>query len=108
MAEKMPSSVKLGARPISCRMRSYSSGLRPCAAMSAAPMRGSRPRLLRAAAGGLLFAVFFFAAALAALLRDALWRFLPVLAGRLDVAAMRVVRPEQGAPSILRTSRVRR
>src|SRR5215467_4761283 len=32
MAEKMPSSVKLGARPISLRMRSYSSGFRPCSA----------------------------------------------------------------------------
>src|SRR5215831_10135448 len=32
MADKMPSSVKLGARPISLRMRSYSSGFRPCSA----------------------------------------------------------------------------
>ena len=30
IAEKMPSSVKLGTRPISLRMRSYSSGLSPC------------------------------------------------------------------------------
>src|SRR5256714_694831 len=35
IAEKMPSSVKLGVRPISLRMRSYSSGLSPCAAISA-------------------------------------------------------------------------
>src|SRR5262249_17848343 len=35
IAEKMPSSVKVGVRPISWRMRSYSSGLRPCAAISA-------------------------------------------------------------------------
>src|SRR4030081_754351 len=34
MAEKMPSSVKVGVRPISLRMRWYSSGLRPCAATS--------------------------------------------------------------------------
>src|SRR3989442_1367114 len=35
MAEKMPSSVKVGARPINLRMRAYSSGLRPWAATSA-------------------------------------------------------------------------
>src|SRR5215831_454189 len=35
IAEKMPSSVKVGVRPISLRSRSYSSGLRPCAATSA-------------------------------------------------------------------------
>src|SRR3981189_1335311 len=29
IAEKIPSSVKLGTRPINLRMRSYSSGLRP-------------------------------------------------------------------------------
>ena len=34
IAEKMPSSVKVGSRPISSRMRSYSSGLRPCSATS--------------------------------------------------------------------------
>src|SRR5690606_25631721 len=38
IAEKMPSSVKLGSRPISARMRSYSSGLRPCAAISSGVM----------------------------------------------------------------------
>src|SRR5713226_9299102 len=36
MAEKMPSSVKVGARPIRLRMRSYSSRLRPWAATRAA------------------------------------------------------------------------
>ncbi len=34
IAEKMPSSVKLGSRPIRSRMRWYSSGFSPCAAMS--------------------------------------------------------------------------
>ena len=29
MAEKMPSSVSVGSRPISLRMRAYSSGFRP-------------------------------------------------------------------------------
>src|SRR5262245_63133974 len=41
MAEKMPSSVMLGSRPISWRRRSYSSGLRPWAATSSGVMRGS-------------------------------------------------------------------
>src|SRR5262245_30702404 len=36
MAEKMPSSVSEGSRPMSCKTRSYSSGLRPCAATSPA------------------------------------------------------------------------
>src|SRR5438045_6381565 len=35
IAEKMPSSVKLGVRPIRRLMRSYSSPVRPCAAASA-------------------------------------------------------------------------
>src|SRR5713226_2468655 len=35
IAEKMPSSVKVGVRPISLRSRSYSSGLSPCAATKA-------------------------------------------------------------------------
>src|SRR5438876_9176189 len=35
IAEKMPSSVSDGVRPISARMRSYSSGFRPCAATRA-------------------------------------------------------------------------
>ena len=41
IAEKMPSSVKLGARPIRSRMRWYSSGLRPCSATSSGVMGGS-------------------------------------------------------------------
>src|SRR5436305_1836239 len=41
MAEKMPSSVKLGVRPISARMRSYSSGFSPCAATSSGVIAGS-------------------------------------------------------------------
>src|ERR1041384_5633880 len=41
IAEKMPSSVIVGSRPISCRMRSYSSGLRPCSATSSGVIFGS-------------------------------------------------------------------
>src|SRR3954453_20645258 len=41
IAEKMPSSVKVGTRPISFRMRSYSSGLRPCDATSSGVIGGS-------------------------------------------------------------------
>src|SRR5882757_3148148 len=41
IAEKMPSSVKLGTRPISFRMRSYSSGLRPWDATSSGVILGS-------------------------------------------------------------------
>src|SRR2546421_3358483 len=40
IAEKMPSSVKLGVRPISFRRRSYSSGVRPWAATSAGVIAG--------------------------------------------------------------------
>src|ERR1700710_2888055 len=41
IAEKIPSSVKLGTRPISFKMRSYSSGLRPCEATSSGVILGS-------------------------------------------------------------------
>src|ERR1700754_5336662 len=41
IAEKMPSSVKLGTRPISFKMRSYSSGLRPWDATSSGVILGS-------------------------------------------------------------------
>ena len=41
IAEKMPSSVKVGSRPISLRMRWYSSGFRPCSAISSGVMAGS-------------------------------------------------------------------
>src|SRR6188472_1443288 len=41
IAEKMPSSVKLGSRPISLRIRSYSSGFSPCWATSSGVMAGS-------------------------------------------------------------------
>src|SRR3954468_10043376 len=34
IAEKMPSSVNVGTRPISFKMRAYSSGFRPCDATS--------------------------------------------------------------------------
>src|SRR5256714_12555239 len=41
IAEKIPSSVKLGTRPISLRMRSYSSGFSPWLATSAGVICGS-------------------------------------------------------------------
>src|SRR5580658_5897439 len=41
IAEKMPSSVKVGARPISLTTRSYSSGFSPCSAISSGVMAGS-------------------------------------------------------------------
>lgn len=41
MAEKMPSSVKLGVRPMRERMRAYSSGFRPCAAARSGVTFGS-------------------------------------------------------------------
>src|SRR5437763_5670709 len=40
IAEKTPSSVKLGVRPINFSMRAYSSGLRPWAATSAGVIAG--------------------------------------------------------------------
>src|SRR5262249_22374566 len=70
IAEKMPSSVSEGSRPMSLRMRRYSSGLRPCAATSAGGiLLGAGPRLAPFATfltGGLRRAAFlitvFFAA----------------------------------------------
>src|SRR6516165_6513376 len=53
-------------------------------------MRGSRLALLRAAAPALFFGFFLLVTALATLPREALWRLLPVVAGRLDLPAMRV------------------
>src|SRR6185436_5009482 len=41
IAEKMPSSVKVGTRPISFKMRSYSSGLSPWLATSSGVIFGS-------------------------------------------------------------------
>src|SRR5262249_10855613 len=41
MAEKMPSSVSVGSRPINLRMRSYSSGVRPCSATRSGVIFGS-------------------------------------------------------------------
>src|ERR1700726_2716663 len=41
IAEKMPSSVNVGTRPISSTRRAYLSGLRPCSAISSGVMRGS-------------------------------------------------------------------
>src|SRR5260370_30176272 len=46
IAEKIPSSVKLGTRPINLRMRSYSSGLSPWAATSSGVIWGSFMGLL--------------------------------------------------------------
>ena len=52
IAEKIPSSVKVGTRPISFRMRSYSSGFSPWAATSSGVIWGSfmGPLLGRSAA----------------------------------------------------------
>src|ERR1700730_13721770 len=47
IAEKIPSSVKLGTRPISLRIRSYSSGLRPWLATSSGVICGWFMRLLK-------------------------------------------------------------
>src|SRR2546423_14213318 len=62
IAEKMPSSVKVGVRPISLRMRSYSSGLRPCDATSAGVILGALAASARldagARVGGCLAAAF--------------------------------------------------
>src|SRR5450755_1835932 len=41
IAEKMPSSVRLGSRPIRSSTRWYSSGLRPCSATNAGVILGS-------------------------------------------------------------------
>ena len=41
MAENIPSSVKLGVRPINFKIRAYSSGLRPCAATRSSVIVGS-------------------------------------------------------------------
>src|SRR5712675_2827410 len=47
IAEKIPSSVKLGTRPISFRMRSYSAGFSPWLATSSGVICGWFMRLLR-------------------------------------------------------------
>src|SRR5277367_1047030 len=47
IAEKIPSSVKLGTRPISFKMRSYSSGLRPWLATSSGVICGWFMRLFK-------------------------------------------------------------
>src|ERR1700738_3228915 len=47
IAHKIPSSVKLGTRPISLRMRAYSSGLSPWLATSSGVICGWFMRLLR-------------------------------------------------------------
>src|ERR1700755_173722 len=47
IAEKIPSSVMVGTRPMSFKMRSYSSGLRPWLATSSAVIGGWFMRLLK-------------------------------------------------------------
>src|SRR3981189_1510445 len=47
IAEKIPSSVKLGTRPINFRMRSYSSGFRPWLATSSGVICGWFMRLFK-------------------------------------------------------------
>ncbi len=53
IAEKIPSSVSVGVRPIRSRMRWYSSGFSPCAATSASVTSGSRRRVSDIGAPGL-------------------------------------------------------
>src|SRR3977135_301886 len=48
IAEKIPSSVKLGTRPISLRMRSYSSGFSPWLATSSGVICGCFMRVVEA------------------------------------------------------------
>src|ERR1700730_11397192 len=51
IAEKMPSSVNVGTRPISSTRRAYSSGLSPCSAIRSGVMGGSlRIKLISLAA----------------------------------------------------------
>src|SRR6476661_2125140 len=52
IAEKIPSSVKVGTRPINLRMRSYSSGLRPWLATSSGVIWGSVMGLLLGRSAG--------------------------------------------------------
>src|SRR5260370_11103025 len=87
IAEKMPSSVKLGVRPISLRRRSYSSGLRPWAATSAGVIFGCWPAAFFASAflaGASLAGAFFLAATFLAVtfLGAALRAFVFFAAGR--------------------------
>src|ERR1700686_296712 len=83
IAEKIPSSVKLGTRPISLRMRSYSSGFRPWLATSSGVIGGwfmgvlARLRSLIREIGrggkGLLWRNFLLSIALRT--QDLSWRF---------------------------------
>src|SRR5450755_1960911 len=54
IAEKIPSSVKLGTRPISSRIRSYSSGFSPWLATSSGVIWGWFMRLVKCDRGPLL------------------------------------------------------
>src|SRR2546430_971861 len=89
MAEKMPSSVSEGSRPMSLRTRSYSSGLRPCAATSAALIFVGRAgfALLAGLRGALAFRAVGFPLVRVAGLRDVFLR--DVLAIGLNVIAGR-------------------
>src|SRR5712671_7279350 len=59
IAEKIPSSVKLGTRPISLRMRSYSSGFSPWLATSSGVIWGSFMGLLLGRSEGREKAFYF-------------------------------------------------
>src|SRR5882724_7351259 len=85
MAEKMPSSVSEGSRPMSLRTRSYSSGLRPCAATSAALIFVGRAgfALLAGLGCALAFRAVGFPLVRVAGLREVLAIGLNVIAGRL-------------------------
>src|SRR6476661_9729288 len=69
IAEKIPSSVNVGTRPISLRMRSYSSGLSPWLATSSGVILGSLVciqviRNIGGAGKGLLWRIFLLSRAL--------------------------------------------
>src|SRR5262249_16513003 len=89
MAEKMPSSVKVGARPIKVRMRSYSSDLSPWAATRAGvTLIRSPPRSFACLAP----AFFVFAAGFdPAFFRAALRSFAPPATGRFPLTGLDVM-----------------
>src|SRR5271166_2333192 len=121
MAEKMPSSVKVGVRPIRLRMCAYSCAVRPCAAASTALTRPvTRPgsialvRAFVALRGDLALASSFF---LDADFRGALLlgagRIFAAFRGGLEILGMRPetspsTRRARNDPPTPRTSRVRR
>src|SRR6185312_101813 len=103
IAEKMPSSVKLGSRPISFRIRSYSSGLSPWLATSSGVIVGSlvfmtRFRKIREGGKGLLRPIFALSRALRGAMR---WVGLHIVHGsdlRALVPPLKVFCRERSCP----------